>query len=170
MTTISQPHFCPENIVTGQYVWFESDILHLLTVSPQAAYSAGATALTVAYGQYVRTPKWTARRTWVLGIAANVLGLVVGQVKRASAHLQFVKSLENQQGFLSALHEIAGEKPLPGPAPQQPSSTRSAVTEEYGSDMRPSEAESAWTTSDLNPPSTAVTTSAAPGKRCCETP
>ena len=65
--------------------------------------------MTVAYGQYVKTPKWTTRRTWAFGIAANVLGLVVGQVKRASAHAAFVRSLENQRGFLTALQGIAGE-------------------------------------------------------------
>lgn len=114
----------------------------------QAAYSAGATVLTVAYGRYARTPKWTSRRTWAFGIAANVLGLFVGQVKRASAHAQFVKSLDNQPGFLSALHEIAGNKlPRPGGAAVDPARPPEG-TEEYGSKVIPNDADSAWATAD----------------------
>ena len=75
------------------------------------AYSAGATALTVGYGQFARTPKWTPGRTFRFGFVANLAGFVFGQVRRAAAHLQFVSVLEDRQSFVNTLRDIAGEGP-----------------------------------------------------------
>ncbi len=58
----------------------------------------------------------------MVGIAsgANVFGFLVGQVQRASAHQQFIKSLDDRQGFIDTLRHIAGEDPS---APQLPGHT-----------------------------------------------
>lgn len=95
-----------------------------------------------------------------------MLGLVVGQVKRASAHLQFVRSLENQHGFLTALHEISGETPPSGPAPQKPSPTRPEDMEGHGTTVTPNEMDAVWTTTTTtDAPPSSVVTPATSGKR-----
>lgn len=72
------------------------------------AYSACATLLTVAYGRW-RTPRWTPGRTFTFGLIANVVGLTYGQARRIYAHAKFVRSLENSDGFVHALQDIAAK-------------------------------------------------------------
>jgi hypothetical protein len=73
-------------------------------------YSVGATVLVAAYGRLYKTPRWTTGRTVGICSAANVFGFLYGQVQRVSAHKRFVKSLDNREGFLNALRDIAGEQ------------------------------------------------------------
>ena len=80
-------------------------------------YSIGATVLTASYGRFVKRPPWSINRMVGIASGANVFGFLFGQVQRASAHRQFIKSLDDRQAFIDTLRHIAGEDPS---APQLP--------------------------------------------------
>ena len=58
---------------------------------------------------------------FVLGSAAFVAGSIAGQLQRASAHMQFVKSLDDRARFFQALQNVSrrlgGEDPIVVPIP-----------------------------------------------------
>ncbi|TFY71484.1 hypothetical protein EVG20_g1511 [Dentipellis fragilis] len=63
-----------------------------------------------------RRPKVNLGRWGALGMFSSFTGLVVGQIKRAQAHRDFVASLENRTGFFRALENVnvrtGGRTPL----------------------------------------------------------
>ncbi|KAI0094765.1 hypothetical protein BDY19DRAFT_41156 [Irpex rosettiformis] len=87
-------------------------------------YSIGATVLTASYGRFIKRPPWSINRMVGISSGANVLGFLIGQVKRASAHQQFIKSLDDRQAFVDTLIQIAGGEPS---APQLPGRTTTAA-------------------------------------------
>ncbi|KAI0348502.1 hypothetical protein BDW22DRAFT_1350728 [Trametopsis cervina] len=118
------------------------------------------------YGRFVRNPRWPVNRTVGICSGANVFGFLFGQVKRASAHQHFFNSLENKEGFLTALRDMAGEGPVPLPA--NPTSVYPLADKPEQRNTAPSNnedaIESTWATTDQNPnnPSPVVPTRPSP--------
>ncbi|KAA1467934.1 hypothetical protein DENSPDRAFT_926975 [Dentipellis sp. KUC8613] len=77
-------------------------------------FIGGAGAL--LFERAFRRPKLNLGRWGALGMFSSFTGLVVGQIKRAQAHRDFVTSLENRTGFFRALENVnartGGRRPL----------------------------------------------------------
>ncbi|KAJ8521420.1 hypothetical protein ONZ45_g1853 [Pleurotus djamor] len=66
-------------------------------------YGALATGVSVLYA---RTRRWSAPRLVFIGASAYTLGFAFGQAARLRLHLKFLSSLENFDGFATALDNI----------------------------------------------------------------
>lgn len=69
-------------------------------------YATGATTLTAGYGYHSARPRWSYRKSAILGGAAFALGTFYGGFKRYVAHRQFTQSLDNPEGFVIALIRV----------------------------------------------------------------
>ncbi|KAF5377435.1 hypothetical protein D9615_005322 [Tricholomella constricta] len=79
-------------------------------------YVGGLLGIPLMYA--VRRPNWSNTRTYLFLTTASFGGFLIGHVMSLSAHYNFVRSIENPEGFSQALDNIqknTGSFPLPGP-------------------------------------------------------
>ncbi|GJE87628.1 hypothetical protein PsYK624_037110 [Phanerochaete sordida] len=126
-----------------------------------------ATSLTTAYGTFYRKPRWPQPRLVLFGSIAYVVGAFAGQLRRASAHLNFVKTLDDRAAFFHALQNVhrrlGGESTLdwlsvpardggggaPGPGPMARAPLPRADV--HGDVPQPVEGDAPWTAAEPFP-------------------
>lgn len=69
-------------------------------------YGSGAAGATALYGYRAARPPWRERKTFILGGAAFVVGMMYGGFRRFVAHRQFSEALEDPEGFVLALNHV----------------------------------------------------------------
>ncbi|KAG6845764.1 hypothetical protein H0H87_003818 [Tephrocybe sp. NHM501043] len=63
----------------------------------------------------LRRPSWSLRRTYGVLVATTVVGTLTGQAITLSAHLRFIRSLDDPSGFAQAIENIQASSGLPVP-------------------------------------------------------
>ncbi|KAG9314442.1 hypothetical protein JVU11DRAFT_5239 [Chiua virens] len=69
-------------------------------------YGAGATAAVYGYGSYLARPKWSSWRLRLASVAAFLAGSTYGTFSQITLHYRFVNSLQDPQGFISAMNHV----------------------------------------------------------------
>jgi hypothetical protein len=67
-------------------------------------WAGGIAAIPITFA--LRRPGWSNLRTYFFMTASSLAGVVVGHTMSIQAHLRFVRSIENPQGFSEALNNI----------------------------------------------------------------
>ncbi|KAG6842578.1 hypothetical protein C0991_000104 [Blastosporella zonata] len=80
---------------------------------PYYRFLGGILAIPVTLS--LRRPSWTIPRTFGVLVATTLAGSFGGQAMTFSAHLRFIRSLEDPSGFAQAIENIQKNSPIPVP-------------------------------------------------------
>ncbi|KIJ68348.1 hypothetical protein HYDPIDRAFT_165217 [Hydnomerulius pinastri MD-312] len=69
-------------------------------------YGGGVSGAAFGYGYFMSRPRWTPFRLALTSAAGFMLGMSYGVFREFMAHYQFANSLEDPQGFMTALNHV----------------------------------------------------------------
>ena len=117
-------------------------LAYLMTVK----YTDGTafTVLSAMYGTRFKRPPWSRSKVFIVASGAYIVGLCVGQMRRASAHLNFLSGLDNRERFFEALENV--NRRLGGDWAR--SRQRAPPADINGDASQPVEGDATWTAAD----------------------